>query len=120
VSAAAWRRGHRITRGNGLERPAGEDDGGEGEATVSRTCGTEMMMGPEVSEVEKEGNGRSRKVVARFGVLASDLGPRGIWRANGSSRDSHAHILFKFALFFRYSFKKISPPTKTLDALNVN
>lgn len=49
--------GNRITRGNGLERPAGEDDGGEGEATVSLTCGTGMEVGPDVSGLE-EGHGR--------------------------------------------------------------
>jgi hypothetical protein len=41
--------GNRITGGNGLERPAGEDDGEAGEATASLTCGARVAVGPDVS-----------------------------------------------------------------------
>jgi len=71
-----------------LERPAGEDDGGGKETTVSLTCGAEEAVGPDVSGA-LVGTWMGRKVVSQvlLGCWSLTVGPAGLWGANGSSRD---------------------------------
>jgi hypothetical protein len=63
-----------------LERPAGEDDGGGKETTVSLTCGAEEAVGPDVSGA-LVGTGMGRKVVSQMllGCWSLTVGPAGLW-----------------------------------------